>query len=156
MKKYIYVAVLFVVLSTVAIAAESNYSYQNRMPFYGNYNNYNGKVIQNFGEKYHKMYGQHPPMYGNVPPKDGYGMMPPQMLYGQKPPMYGNKPPKDGYGMMPPPMMYGMYGSMPPMYGNVPPKGGYGMMPPQMMYGQKMPAYGNNRFKLNNSLKNAK
>ena len=131
MKKYIYVTVLFVVLSTVAIAAESNYSYQNRMPFYGNYNNYNGKVIQNFGEKYHKMYGQHPPMYGNVPPKDGYGMMPP-------------------------PMMYGMYGSMPPMYGNKPPKGVYGMMPPQMMYGQKMPAYGNNRFKLNNSLKNAK
>jgi len=69
---------------------------------------------------------QQPPAYGQVPPQQGYGQVPPgygQQGYGQAPPGYGQQ----GYGQAPP--GYGQQG-----YGQAPP--GYG----QQGYGQ--PGYG--------------
>lgn len=73
----------------VAVAEDaSSYSYQNRMPFYGNYPLYNGKIINHYGN-----YGYRSPlMYGNKLPKDFYGQVSPKM--------YGNKPPKKSYGYL--------------------------------------------------------
>ena len=114
MKKFIYSLFLCFVITGMAIANETNYSYQNRMPFYGNYNNYGGKVMQFYGNYHPSTYGQHQPVYGTMPP----------MMYGQQPPMYGNKPPKGEHHM---------YGQHKPAYGTMPP----------MMYGQQPPTYGN-------------
>jgi len=78
MKKFILSMVLFMGITAAAIAADSA-NYQNRMPFYGNYQKYDGKIMHMYGN-----YGNRPPMmYGNKPPKGGYGMMPPPKgLYG--------------------------------------------------------------------------
>ena len=119
MKKLILLIAMCLCVSTVAVASDnSEYSYQNRMPFYGNYQKYEGKILNLYGN-----YGNRPPMmYGN------YGNRPP--MYGNKPPKgkYGNLPPKDGYGMMPPPTMYGNYGNRPPkkLQGKKQLKGFYG------------------------------
>ena len=136
MKKIILSLVMCLCVSTVAVASDnSEYSYQNRMPFYGNYQKYEGKILNLY-----ENYGNRPPMmYGN------YGNRPP--MYSNKPQKgkYGNLPPKDGYGMMPPPTLYGNYGNRPPMYSNKPPKGKYGNLPPKDGYGMTPPPtmYGN-------------
>ena len=116
MKKFIISMLFCLGIVAVAVAEDaSNYSYQNRMPFYGNYPLYNGKIINHYGN-----YGYRSPlMYGNKLPEDFYGQVPPKM--------YGNKPPKDFYGQVPP-----------KMYGNRPPKDFYGQVPPKM-YGNKHP-----------------
>lgn len=97
MKKVLILTVaVFVVMSTVVIAASKDYYQQYRAPMYGTYRPANN-------------YAQRPPMYGNKPP----------MMYGQMPPPlpYGNMQPQKHYGNLPP-----MYGNKPPMYGNRPPQ----------------------------------
>ena len=69
-KVLIFTVAVFVVMSTVVIAASKDYYQQYRAPMYGTYRPANN-------------YAQRPPMYGNVPP-----------MYGNKPPMYGNRPPQ--------------------------------------------------------------
>lgn len=87
MKKVLILTVaVFVVMSTVVIAASKDYYQQYRAPMYGTYRPANS-------------YAQRPPMYGNLPLM--YGNHRPPMMYGQRPPMaYGNKPPM--YGNRPP------------------------------------------------------
>lgn len=65
MKKVLILTVaVFVVMSTVVIAASKDYYQQYRAPMYGTYRPANN-------------YAQRPPMYGNKPP----------MMYGNRPPM---------------------------------------------------------------------
>ncbi|MBR2525991.1 hypothetical protein IKE67_05955 [bacterium] len=138
MKKIVLSLFICLAFTTSVFAEDEDYSYQNRMPFYGNYHQYGGKVIQMF-EGPPSPDNKHPVgIYSNIPLSpygNMYGSMPP--MYGNKPPkMYGNKPPKGIYGNHPP-----MYGSMPPMYGNKPPRM-YGNKPPRSMYGNRPPMYG--------------
>ena len=111
MKKVLILTVaVFVVMSTVVIAASKDYYQQYRAPMYGTYRPANN-------------YAQRPPMYGNKPPMM-YGQMPPPPPYGNMQPQRNGRPPMH-------------YGNMPPMYGNHKPPMMYGNRPPMKQKGEK-------------------